>query len=63
MSVTDPYEQLDQGYHALYNLDFARADNLFTRWESTNRRTRLVLRHARAAIFFRVQTRSQRRPE
>jgi hypothetical protein len=31
--VRGPYEQLDQGYHALYNLDFDRAENIFMRWE------------------------------
>jgi hypothetical protein len=30
---TDGYELLDQGYRALYNLDFDRADNAFMRWE------------------------------
>jgi len=29
----DGYEQLDQGYRALYNLDFDRAENAFMRWE------------------------------
>lgn len=28
----DGYEQLDQGYRALYNLDFDRAENAFTQW-------------------------------
>jgi hypothetical protein len=31
---TDGYEQLDQGYRALYNLDFDRAENAFMRWET-----------------------------
>ena len=30
---TDGYEQLDQGYRALYNLDFDRAEDAFVRWE------------------------------
>lgn len=30
---TDGYDQLDQGYHALYNPHFDRADNAFTQWE------------------------------
>jgi len=30
---TDGYELLDQGYRALYNLDFDRAENAFMRWE------------------------------
>jgi hypothetical protein len=30
---TDGYELLDQGYRALYNLDFDRAENAFVRWE------------------------------
>lgn len=30
---TDGYDQLDQGYRALYNLDFDRAENAFTQWE------------------------------
>jgi hypothetical protein len=30
----DGYEQLDQGYRALYNLDFDRADSDFIRWET-----------------------------
>jgi hypothetical protein len=32
MSVTDPYEQLDQGYRALYNLDFDSGQRLFMQW-------------------------------
>jgi hypothetical protein len=30
---TDGYELLDQGYRALYNLDFDSAENAFVRWE------------------------------
>jgi hypothetical protein len=30
---TDGYEELDQGYRALYNLDFDRADKTFMQWE------------------------------
>ena len=29
----DGYEQLDQGYRAIYNLDFDRAESAFTQWE------------------------------
>jgi hypothetical protein len=32
-SGTDDYEQLDQGYRALYNLDFDRAEKTFMHWE------------------------------
>ncbi len=32
-TATDGYEQLDQGYRALYNLDFDRAQATFMQWE------------------------------
>ena len=32
-TATDGYEQLDQGYRALYDLDFDRAQTTFMQWE------------------------------
>jgi hypothetical protein len=38
---TDGYDQLDQGYRALYNLDFDRAESTFVRWEMNEPRNPL----------------------
>jgi hypothetical protein len=49
----DGYEQLDQGYLALYNLDFDRAENAFIEWEMRGPRNPLGSASRASGCLFR----------